>query len=78
MGVRRKSLNRPPVTDRYVDAQYIAERFSISYRTALRWIDRLTREDAPLARRFKSETRPKRLRRVQLSLLEARLDELLN
>lgn len=79
MGIRRKAFNRPAVDDPYVDAQWIAQKLSCSYRTGLRMIDKLTGEDRDLLdRRFKKETRPKRLRRVLRSVFEARVDELIN
>ncbi len=83
MGIRRKSLNKPPIEDPWVDADWIAQKYCVSYDTARRWILRLTSDD--LSRldggrdiRRRRGTRPYRMRRIPLSVLEAHIDEFLN
>jgi hypothetical protein len=79
MGVRRKALNRPPITDPSVDAQWIAEKYSVSYDTGLRWIDKLTKKYITYTDgRFKKEKRGSRLRRIPMSVLDAHIDETLH
>lgn len=77
-----KAESRPPITDQWVDATYIARRFCFSLRTAYRWIDKLkelTGDEVPAHdHRFKRKKRPTRLRRISLRVLEEHLDELLN
>jgi len=77
-GNPQKALNRPPITDRHVDAQWIAERYSVSYRSGLNWIDNLTRQYITYTDdRFKKVKRMSRLKRVPLSVLEDHIHELL-
>ena len=83
MGIRRKALNRPPIDDPYVDAFWIAEKYSVSYGTARRWILRLTNDDLARLdgqpdRRRRRGMRPYRMRRVPLSVLEAHIHEFIN
>jgi hypothetical protein len=83
MSIRRKALNVPPIDDPWVDPNWIARKYSVSYQTGLRWIlrltgDDLTRADGQRDNRRKRGTRPYRMRRVPLSVLEAHIDELLN
>jgi hypothetical protein len=81
MGIRRKSLQ--PVIDPWVDAKYIVQKYTVSPSTALRWIirlmgDELTRLDGKPDHRRRRGTRPYRMRRIPLSVLEAHIDDLLN
>lgn len=43
MGIRRK-LHGPPIEDPWIDGQYIAAKYSVSYRTAVRWITALAQK----------------------------------
>lgn len=77
MGIRAKARQSvQPVVDPWVDAVYVATKYSVSRRTALRWIVTLTQKHLTYTDgRFK---RHSRLRRVPLSLLEEHINEFLN
>ena len=76
--IRRKDLNLPPVTDPWVDANWISHKYSVSYDTALRWIKKLTQKYLTYTDgRFKRE-RHSRLRRIPLSILDDHIHEVLN
>ena len=76
MGIRRKELQ--PVTDPWVDAKYIAQKYSVSYDTGWRWIRKLTQKYLTMTdERFKKKGK-RLLRRIPLSLLEEHIDEFLN
>jgi transposase-like protein len=73
-------VNRPPIEDPWVDALWIAQKYSVARSTAYRWIRKLTREHLTYTdgRFSREKKRHYVLRRVPLSLLEEHIDQLLN
>jgi len=65
--------------ERWLSAKEIAAQYSVSYRTALRWIVHILGDDVRMTPKNKGRgKRPYRLRRIPQSLLEKNLDEFLN
>ena len=72
-------MGSTPINDPWVDAKWIMQKYTVSYRTARRWIMKLLGDDvAMLDKRRKKGKRPYRMRRIALSILEEHVDELLN
>jgi hypothetical protein len=65
--------------DRWVDANYVAAKYSVSYFTARRWIMAILGDDTAMIQKNKGRgKRPKRMRRISLSLLEKEVGRFIN
>jgi len=76
MGIRKAKT--PAITDQWVDARYVAERYCVSRATSQRWIRALIEKYVlHTDGRFK-RSRKRRTLRLPLSMLEDHIHEFVN